>query len=86
MNGSPAPKPGLQPGEGIPGSHNLPIGQVFFIPREHNTLRDCTEEEAEVLRSARQAYFKEKARHKTKTRYGVEYSPYYLRESRSRSS
>src|SRR5437762_14200855 len=23
----------LQPGEGIPGAHNMPIGQVFFAPR-----------------------------------------------------
>ena len=33
----------LQPGEGIAGAHNLPIGQVFFVPREEITLRDCTD-------------------------------------------
>ena len=35
----------LQPGEGIHGAHNLPIGQVFFVPRERVTMRDCTEDE-----------------------------------------
>ena len=76
----------LQPGEGIPGSHRLPIGQVFFVPREENTLRDCTEEEVEELRRAREAFFREKAEHKTTTRYGLEYSPHYIRQRRSRDS
>ena len=75
----------LQPGEGIPGSHRLPIGQVFFVPREEHTLRDCTEEEVGRLRHAREAFFKEKAQHRTMTRYGLEYSPHYLRQSRSRT-
>ena len=35
----------LQPGEGMSGAHHLPIGQVFFVPREEITLRDCREEE-----------------------------------------
>ena len=35
----------LQPGETISASHSLPIGQVFFVPREEITLRDGTEEE-----------------------------------------
>ena len=35
----------LQPGEGIHGSHHLPIGQVVFVPREEIVFRDCTEEE-----------------------------------------
>ena len=76
----------LQPGEGIPGSHRLPIGQVFFIPREEITLRACTEEEEEEKRRARETYFREKAEHKTPTRYGLQYSPHYLRQSRSRNS
>ena len=29
----------LQPGEGFPGAHTMPIGQVFFVPREEITLR-----------------------------------------------
>ena len=32
-------------GEGISGEHSMPIGQVFFVPREEVTMRDCTEEE-----------------------------------------
>ncbi len=35
----------LQPGEGIAGAHNLPIGQVFFVPREEITMRACTDAE-----------------------------------------
>ncbi|HXP86085.1 MAG TPA: hypothetical protein VN841_15275 [Bryobacteraceae bacterium] len=34
----------LQPGETISASHNLPIGQLLFVPREEITLRDGTEE------------------------------------------
>ena len=29
----------LQPGEGISGQRTMPIGQVFFVPREEITLR-----------------------------------------------
>ena len=32
----------LQAGEGISVSPTLPIGQVFFVPREEVTFRDCT--------------------------------------------
>jgi hypothetical protein len=76
----------LQPGEGIPGSHRLPIGQVFFISREETVLRDCTEEEVENLSSGKKAYFKEKAENKTTTRYGLQYSPHYINQSRLRNS
>ena len=30
----------LEPGEGISGSHSMPIGQVMFVPREEVTFRD----------------------------------------------
>src|SRR5258708_39541545 len=33
----------LQAGEGISGSHTMPIGQGGFVPREEITFRDCTE-------------------------------------------
>src|SRR5262245_19541284 len=35
----------LQPGEGITASHSMPIGQVFFVPREDVAFRDCSKEE-----------------------------------------
>ena len=73
----------LQPGEGIPAAHNLPIGQVFFVPREEVTMRDCTEEELAAIRKAREDFFREKAAHKITTPYGLEYSPQYLKQSRS---
>lgn len=76
----------LQPGEGMPGSHRLPVGQVFFIPREETELLDCTEEEVEELRRAKDEYFKEKAEHKKTTRYGLQYSPHYVHQSRLRHS
>lgn len=73
----------LQPGEGIPGAHNLPIGQVFFVPREDVTLRDCSEEELAAIRASKEVFFREKAALKIMTPYGLQYSPHYLRQSRS---
>src|SRR5439155_12358333 len=51
----------LQPGEGIPGAYNLPIGQIFFVPREEITVRDCTEEEMAAISRAREEFVREKA-------------------------
>lgn len=76
----------LQPGETISASHNLPIGQVMFVPREAVTLRDGTEEEAARRLQTSGAFFDEKAASKVKTAYGLEYSPHYLRTSRSRNA
>nr|AAY89273.1 hypothetical protein [uncultured bacterium BAC10-10] len=73
----------LQPGEGINCAHNLPIGQVFFVPREDVTLRDCTDEEAAAISRARGEFFHEKAAVKHTTGYGLQYSPLYSRRSRS---
>ncbi len=72
----------LQPGEAINGLHNIPIGQVFFVPREDITLRDCSADELEAIRRARDQFSQEKAAVKVKTAYGLEYSPHYLRTSR----
>src|SRR5215467_5646538 len=72
----------LQPGEGIPGSHTLPIGQVFFVPREEITMRDCTDDEVAVIRKSAEEFFREKAAHKITTPYGLQYSPQYLRQSK----
>jgi len=76
----------LQPGEGIHGAHNMPIGQVFFVPREDVTLADCTKEELAAIQTSRQEFFHQKAAAKIMTPYGLEYSPHYLRQSRSRNS
>jgi hypothetical protein len=76
----------LQPGEVIPGAHNLPIGQVLFVPRERITLRDCTEEELTEIRQSKKTFSREKAAVTLSTPYGFEYSPHYARESRSRRS
>jgi hypothetical protein len=73
----------LQPGEGIPGAQNMPIGQVFFVPREEITMRDCTDEELEGIGRAREEFYREKAAHKVTTPYGLQYSPQYLRQSRT---
>lgn len=74
----------LQPGEGLPGSHNLPIGQAHFVPREPIELVDCTEAELDEIRQTREEFSREKAAHRTTTRFGLEYSPHYARESRAR--
>ena len=76
----------LMPGESISASHNLPIGQVLFVPREEITLRDGTEEEIAARQRSSQAFFDEKAASKVKTSYGLEYSTHYLRKSRQQTS
>ncbi|MDR0779400.1 MAG: hypothetical protein LBF16_01735 [Pseudomonadales bacterium] len=72
----------LTPGDMITVSHNLPIGQAFFVPREDITFRDGSEQDMEARRIASKAFFDEKATHKVKTPYGMEYSPLYQRKSR----
>ena len=76
----------LQPGEGINCVHNLPIGQVFFVPREEISARDCTDEEIAAIRRAREEFFREKANLTQTTGYGIQYSPHYLRQSRSQKT
>jgi hypothetical protein len=74
----------LQPGEAIPGARHMPVGQVFFVPREPVTLRDCTEEEIGAIREAKKAFAHGKASVTLTTPHGLQYSPHYARESRSR--
>jgi hypothetical protein len=74
----------LEPGQGIPGAHSLPMGQVFFVPRDEPVLRDASEEETEALNQSRADFNEEKKGQKRTTRYGLEYSPYYSKESRRR--
>jgi len=76
----------LQPGEGISGGHNMPIGQVFFVPREEITMRDCTSEELEEIRRSKEEFVREKENQKIMTPYGLSYSPHYIRQSRSQKS
>ena len=76
----------LQPGEGIPGTHNMPVGQVVFVPREEITMRDCTADELAAIRKSKEEFFREKAEHKISTPLGVQYSPHYLRQSRLQKS
>src|SRR3954466_14773415 len=51
----------LQPGEGISGSHTMPIGQVVFVPREETTFRDCTEAELEAIKVSAAQFARDKA-------------------------
>jgi hypothetical protein len=73
----------LQPGEGISASHSMPIGQVFFVPREEITLRDCTEQELQAITEAASKFTRDKAALKLTTSYGMMYSPQYSRQSRT---
>ena len=75
----------LQPGETISALHNLPIGQVLFVPREEIVLRDGTEEQIAARRLSSEAFFREKAGARVRTPYGMEYSPHYSRTSRRQS-
>ena len=74
----------LEPGQGMPGARTLPIGQVLFVPREDPTLRDATEKETEEINASRDDFNEKKADQKVTTRYGLEYSPHYSKESRAR--
>src|ERR1041385_1251674 len=71
----------LQAGEGITLEHSIPIGQVFFVPREQITMRNCTEAELKSIEESRQAFSQQKAAVTQKTSYGLSYSPHYLRQS-----
>lgn len=73
----------LQPGEGLTVAHSMPIGQVFFVPREEITMRDCTAEEVEAIRESQRQFVQHKAAAAQRTSYGLTYSPYYLRQSRA---
>ena len=72
----------LSEGETISVSHNLPIGQVFFVPREPVTFKDGSEEEAAARLETSHAFYEKKATLKKKTPYGLEYSPLYQQMSR----
>jgi hypothetical protein len=72
----------LTPGEIITVSHSLPVGQVFFVPREDITFRDGTAQQIAERQQTSKAFFDEKASHKLKTSYGMQYSPVYQRKSR----
>jgi hypothetical protein len=73
----------LEPGEGISGSHSMPIGQVMFVPREEIAFRDCTQAELDAIKNAAAEFSREKAAARTTTPYGMPYSPHYLRQSRA---
>ena len=76
----------LQQGEMFSGSHNLPIGQVFFVPREEVSLRLCDEDELAAIRRSQGEFAREKAAVKVTTSFGTSYSPHYFRTSRSTKS
>jgi hypothetical protein len=76
----------LQADEGITVDHSIPIGQVFFVPREEITMRVCTGEELKIFDESRQEFSRHKAGAAQKTSYGLTYSPHYLRQSRAQKS
>jgi len=72
----------LAEGETISVSRSLPVGQVFFVPREEITFRDGTEAEAAQRQETSAAFYKEKATIKKSTPYGMQYSPLYQQKCR----
>src|SRR5215471_2836486 len=76
----------LQPGEGISGSHSMPIGQVMFVPREDITMRDCTDDEVKTIRESQANFAAQKAAHRMTTAYGMTYSPHYSHKSREQKA
>jgi hypothetical protein len=73
----------LQAGEGITVEHSIPIGQVFFVPREPVAMRPCSDDEIRAIEVSRAEFNKHKAEATQKTSYGLSYSPHYLRQSRA---
>jgi hypothetical protein len=76
----------LQAGEGMACTHTLPVGQVVFLPREEYTLKDCSKQELKEIKRSKEEFKKKKSANKVTTRYGLEYSAHYLKESRRRAS
>ncbi|MGE3274398.1 MAG: hypothetical protein AB7O67_04760 [Vicinamibacterales bacterium] len=76
----------LQPGEGFHASPSMPIGQVFFVPREAVNLVDATEAEVAALQERKSAYYREKAAKTLLTPYGLQYSPHYARTAKGNKS
>ena len=76
----------LQPGEGITMEPTIPIGQVFFVPREPITMRPCTADELKAIEKSQEEFQQHKAAATQKTSYGLSYSPHYLRQSREQKS
>jgi hypothetical protein len=76
----------LQAGEGITVEPSIPIGQVFFVPREQITMRACTSEELKAIEASREEFSSQKAATTQKTSYGLSYSPHYLRQSRAQKA
>jgi hypothetical protein len=72
----------MEPGEGISGSSSMPIGQVFFLPREEVVMRTCTREEIEAVKASKSEFREHKATDRLTTPYGLTYSPHYLKKSR----
>jgi hypothetical protein len=54
------------------------------VPREEIELVECNQKELEEIRQAHDKFSEEKVSQRTTTRFGLEYSPHYSRESRSR--
>jgi hypothetical protein len=73
----------LEPGEGITVTPTVPIGQVFFVPREEVTLRECTAGEVEAIVRSQHEFSQHKAAAAQTTSFGLSYSPHYLRQSRA---
>ena len=57
----------LQAGEDITVEHSIPIGQVFFVPRESITMRSCTSDEIKAIEESRQDFNRHKAEATQKT-------------------
>ncbi len=72
----------LQAGEAMTIQHSMPIGQVFFVPREQITMRWCTSDELKAIEESREEFSRQKAATTQNTAYGLTYSPHYLRRSR----
>jgi hypothetical protein len=67
----------LQPGDTLQVSSTIPIGQVFFVPREEITLREATSEDVAHFNRERELFDQRKASDQLTAPYGLRYSPLY---------
>jgi hypothetical protein len=70
----------------------LALTRTFIVPEDLGTpaggisLRDCTPEELAAIAQSKDEFFRQKAALKQTTGYGLQYSPHYLRQSRTQKT
>jgi hypothetical protein len=67
----------MQPGDTIFITPDMPIGQVFFVPRAEPTMRQATAEETFEFRQNAQRFAEHKRQQRATTSFGLQNTPAY---------